>query len=215
MKHTAYRQGDVVLILVKSIPAGAQTPRPNLTLALGEVTGHSHRITVGGADLCDVTTDEGVSTYLSVGVSGALLTHEEHDKIALLVVDYVQLVQLDAGQQYGNRSVEVGLISSSLKRLARELNIPILVLSQLNRGPENRTDKRPTLSDFRESGAIEQDADIALLLHREGYYDKNADQTRAELNIAKQRNGPTSLLDLTWLSEEMRFIDSIGVTAHA
>lgn len=79
----AYRQGDVILVVANSIPQGVRTNRPNLTLALGEVTGHSHRITQGTAELIDVQTAEGLSTYLSVGEDGALLTHEEHGKIAL------------------------------------------------------------------------------------------------------------------------------------
>lgn len=188
---------------------------PYWRLAAGLIRPEDPRL----ATAFDALTEGGIQVIDVPGATSASIRRAarrlvaKHGRLALLIVDYLQLVQLDTDQRYGNRSVEVGLISSALKRLARELEIPILALSQLNRGPENRTDKRPTLADFRESGAIEQDADVALLLHREGYYDKSADQTRAEINLAKQRNGPTGLLDLGWQAEEMRFTDFLGHVA--
>jgi replicative DNA helicase len=125
----------------------------------------------------------------------------------LLVVDYVQLMQ--ARGRFDNRTLELGAISRSLKGLAKELNIPILVISQLSRAPESRSDHRPLLSDLRESGALEQDADVVVLLFRADQYPdaKPEEQGIAELNIAKQRNGPTGLLKLAFIREQTRFAD--------
>ncbi len=125
----------------------------------------------------------------------------------LLVVDYVQLMQ--ARGRFDNRTLELGAISRSLKGLAKELNIPILVISQLSRAPESRSDHRPLLSDLRESGALEQDADVVVLLFRADQYPdaKPEEQGIAELNIAKQRNGPTGLIKLAFIREQTRFAD--------
>ncbi len=125
----------------------------------------------------------------------------------LLVVDYVQLMQ--ARGRFDNRTLELGAISRSLKGLAKELNIPILVISQLSRAPESRSDHRPLLSDLRESGALEQDADVVVLLFRADQYPdaKPEEQGIAELNIAKQRNGPTGLVKLAFIREQTRFAD--------
>jgi replicative DNA helicase len=125
----------------------------------------------------------------------------------LLVVDYVQLMQ--SRGRFDNRTLELGAISRSLKGLAKELNIPILVISQLSRAPESRSDHRPMLSDLRESGALEQDADVVVLLFRADQYPdaKPEEQGIAELNIAKQRNGPTGLVRLAFIREQTRFAD--------
>jgi replicative DNA helicase len=125
----------------------------------------------------------------------------------LLIVDYVQLMQ--ARGRFDNRTLELGAISRSLKGLAKELNIPILVISQLSRAPESRSDHRPLLSDLRESGALEQDADVVVLLFRADQYPdaKPEEQGIAELNIAKQRNGPTGLVKLAFIREQTRFAD--------
>lgn len=116
--------------------------------------------------------------------------------LGLIVVDYIQLIQ--ASREYrGNRVQEVSEISRGLKALAKELDIPILALSQLSRSVELRADKKPQLSDLRESGSIEQDADIVMFLYREAYYDRdNADETLAELIVAKNRNGSTGTVRL-------------------
>jgi replicative DNA helicase len=126
-----------------------------------------------------------------------------HD-IGIIFVDYLQLMHAPGAE---SRQQEVAGISRALKALARELNVPVVVMSQLNRGPEGREGHRPRMSDLRESGAIEQDADVVLLLHREGYYrreDPNI-QNIAELIIAKQRNGPTGDIKLNFNQQYTRF----------
>jgi replicative DNA helicase len=127
--------------------------------------------------------------------------------IKLVVVDYLQLLR-GTGKRYENRQQEISDMSRSLKALARELDVPVLVLSQLNREVENRPNKRPQLSDLRESGAIEQDADVVLLLVRPDYYDPDDRPGMAELNVAKQRNGPVGTAELVFLKEYTRFEDS-------
>ena len=125
----------------------------------------------------------------------------------LIVIDYLQLMQGNSrkGVDY-NRQQEISEISRNLKALARELKVPILALSQLSRGVELRADKRPMLSDLRESGSLEQDADIVMFLYREEYYDKESENTNmAELVIAKNRNGPTTTVNLQFNKECMRF----------
>ncbi len=122
----------------------------------------------------------------------------------LIVVDYLQLMETPGSE---SRQQEVSSISRSLKALSRELNVPVIAVSQLSRGVESREQHRPRLSDLRESGAIEQDADLVLLLYREEYYqpDKEDAKGKAEVIIAKQRNGPTGTVQLTFLSQFMRF----------
>ena len=124
--------------------------------------------------------------------------------IQLIVLDYLQLMQGSSPSE--NRQQEISEISRSLKALARELNVPLLAVSQLSRAPERRETYRPRLSDLRESGAIEQDADLVVLLFREDYYNPNAENKGVtEIIIAKQRNGPIGSLHLTFLKEFARF----------
>ena len=124
--------------------------------------------------------------------------------IKLIILDYLQLMQ--GPPKADNRQQEISEISRSLKALARELNVPLIAISQLSRAVEQRSDHRPQLSDLRESGAIEQDADLVILLLREEYYNPTEENKGlAEVIIAKQRNGPTGSLTLTFIGEYMRF----------
>ena len=122
----------------------------------------------------------------------------------MIVIDYMQLMQSAGGRKSDNRMAEISDITRQLKLLARELNIPILLLSQLNRGPEQRTDHTPMISDLRESGSIEQDADMVILLYRPAVYDETQDNT-SQVIIAKHRHGPTGTVLLAWQGEYTRF----------
>ena len=124
--------------------------------------------------------------------------------LGLVVVDYLQLMQVPGTKE--NRATEISEISRSLKALAKELQVPVVALSQLNRAVEQRTDKKPVMSDLRESGAIEQDSDVILLIYREEVYDPNTTRRGvADIIIAKQRNGPVGEVQLTFLGEYTRF----------
>lgn len=126
----------------------------------------------------------------------------------LLIVDYIQLMESPSDGRYENRTVEVGKLSRGLKGLAKELGIPVVVLTQLSRNPESRSDHRPQLSDLRESGSLEQDADVVILVYRDDAYNRdqdNPDAGMAELIVAKQRNGPTGVVKLAFLREQTRF----------
>ncbi len=129
----------------------------------------------------------------------------EHD-IQLIIIDYLQLMSGSAGGRSESRQQEISEISRSLKALARELNVPVVALSQLSRAVEARPDKRPMLSDLRESGAIEQDADVVMFIYRDEYYNKDSEKKRqAEIIVAKQRNGPVGTVDLAWLADYTKF----------
>ena len=124
------------------------------------------------------------------------------------VVDYLQLMEVRGRNRNASREQQVAEMSRGLKALARELNVPVLALSQLNRAPETREDHRPRMSDLRESGAIEQDADVVMLLHRDEVYDPDRNPGEAVLHVVKQRNGPTGVVNLVFLSKYMRFEDA-------
>jgi replicative DNA helicase len=127
----------------------------------------------------------------------------------LIVVDYIQLMQ--GRGRFENRTLEVAAISRSLKGLAKELSVPVIVLSQLSRATESRSDRRPQLSDLRESGALEQDADLVMFIYREEMYERTPEEKKpenenmAEIIIGKQRNGPTGVVKLAFLKQQTRF----------
>jgi replicative DNA helicase len=125
----------------------------------------------------------------------------------LVIVDYLQLL---AGPASESRQAEISQISRSLKGLAREMSIPILAVAQLNRQVEAREDKRPRMADLRESGSLEQDADVVMLLYRPAYYSgtDNDEDVSAQLIVAKQRNGPTGSVNLAFIKQHMRFESS-------
>ncbi|RKQ32953.1 replicative DNA helicase [Oceanobacillus halophilus] len=131
---------------------------------------------------------------------------QEHG-LGMILIDYLQLIQGSANSKE-NRQQEVSEISRSLKGLARELNVPLIALSQLSRGVESRQDKRPMMSDLRESGSIEQDADIVGFLYRDDYYDQESEkQNIIEIILAKQRNGPVGTVELAFVKEYNKFVD--------
>ena len=129
--------------------------------------------------------------------------------IGLVVIDYLQLVQ-GSGKKNSSREQEISEISRSLKILAKELEIPVIALSQLSRSAEKRDDKRPMLSDLRETGSLEQDADMIIFLYREDYYKKEEekqDREDIEINIAKHRNGALANIKVKWIGNITRFVN--------
>ena len=131
---------------------------------------------------------------------------KQRHNLRLVVLDYLQL--MSSGKRVESRQVEVSEFSRSLKLLAKELDVPVVALSQLNRGPEQRTDKKPMLSDLRESGSLEQDADVVILLHREDAYEKESPRAgEADFIVAKHRNGPTGVITVAFQGHYSRFVD--------
>ncbi len=143
--------------------------------------------------------------------SRARRLHRQCGGLSLIVIDYLQLMSGTSGGREENRATEIAEISRSLKGLAKELKVPVIALSQLNRSVDSRQDKRPMMSDLRESGAIEQDADVILFIYRDEVYNQDTPRKGiAEIIIAKQRNGPVGKIDLTFLGRHTRFESYAG-----
>jgi replicative DNA helicase len=155
--------------------------------------------------------DSSALTVLEIRAKARRLKRE-HKGLSLVVVDYLQLMR--GRGSFDIREQEIADISRSLKALAKELKVPVIALSQLNRAVEHRGDRKPTLADLRESGAIEQDADVIIFLYRDGDQNKNdqSSKTVIKIEVAKQRNGPTGLVTLTFLSHSTKFVDHTGMS---
>jgi replicative DNA helicase len=143
-------------------------------------------------------------SVLELRAKARRLVRDRTKKVGLIVIDYLQLMRGMGGAS--NREQEISEISRSLKALAKELAVPVIAISQLNRRVEDRGDRRPMMSDLRESGAIEQDADVIMFIYRDEVYNQNSEEKgKAEIIVAKQRNGPIDTVELTFLNEFMRF----------
>ena len=217
-EHAAIKSTKTVLVFSMEMPADSLAMR--MMSSLGRID--QHRIRTGKLDDDDWPRVTSAVHMLSearlfVDDTPALSPAEmrararrlmkEHGQIGLIVVDYLQLMKVP-GLKADNRTAEISEISRSLKSLAKELNVPVIALSQLNRSLEQRHDKRPVMSDLRESGAIEQDADLIVFIYRdEVYNDDSPDKGIAEIIIAKQRNGPIGRAKVAFLGKYTRFED--------
>lgn len=163
---------------------------------------------LGRLNEAPIFIDEGASLSSFDVRARARRLHRQTGKLGLIVVDYLQLMSAPSGTRSENRATEISEISRSLKALAKELDVPVVALSQLNRSLEQRPDKRPVMSDLRESGAIEQDADLILFIYRDEVYNPDSeDKGTAEIIIGKQRNGPIGRVRLTFIGQHTRFED--------
>lgn len=216
VEYVAVKQKVPVMIF--SLEMSKQQLTQRLLCSLSMVD--SHKLRMG-----DLTEEDWPKLAAAVGIlsdapiyiddTPAITTMEVRAKcrrlklekgLGLVVIDYLQLMQ--SNKKAESRQQEVSDISRSLKALAREIDVPVIALSQLSRAPETRSDHRPMLSDLRESGSIEQDADIVMFLYREDYYNPDTDKKNiAEVIIAKQRNGPTGTVELGWLGQYTKFVN--------
>ena len=160
-------------------------------------------------DGVDVLSDSGIIIDDTPGISVQELRsrcrkYKLDKNIGLVIIDYLQL--MNYGGKTDNRTQELSKISGGLKAIARELDVPVVALSQLSRACDSRQDHRPMMSDLRESGSIEQDADVIMFIYRDEYYNKDTEEKNvAEINVAKQRNGPVKTIKLAWLPDQTRF----------
>jgi replicative DNA helicase len=183
--------------------------RTGLGMGMRELTQHSKAYNELSKNAEIYIDDTPARNMMQIAASARRI--KRRSQIGLLMVDYIQLVDSDDSRD--SRQEQIAKISRRLKTLARELKVPVVALSQLNRAVESREDKRPRMADLRESGAIEQDADMVLLLHRPEYYDANDQPGMAELIVAKNRNGPTGNIKLTFLKNLTRF-ENFGAVAE-
>ena len=217
-EHAAMKCGQPVLIFSMEMPGDALALR--MMSSLGEIPlQHLRTGNITERDWPNVMSVVGMLSERPMFIddtpaltptelrSRARRVAREHGQLGLIVIDYLQLMQ--TGGSSDNRTTEISEISRSLKALAKELKVPVIALSQLNRSLEQRADKRPVMSDLRESGAIEQDADLIVFIYRdEVYHPETRDKGMAEIIIGKQRNGPIGRLPLVFQGEFTRFLDS-------
>lgn len=214
-EHAAIKGDKPVLIFSMEMPAEQLTLR--MMSSLGRIDQHKVRTgkltdndwprltsAVSMLSEANMYIDDTPALSPSEVRSRARRVAREHNGLALIVVDYLQLMQIVGGKE--NRTTEISEISRTLKAIAKELSVPVVALSQLNRSLESRTDRRPIMSDLRESGAIEQDADIIVFIYRDEVYNEDTpDKGIAEIIIRKQRNGPIGDFRLTFLGQYTRF----------
>lgn len=221
VEHAVIRDQVVAAVFSMEMPAEQLTMR--MLASLGRID--QHKVRTGKLDDDDwprLTSAVSMlnDTRIFVDDSPALTPMDlrarcrrlkREQGLGLVIVDYLQLMQVPGTRE--NRATEISEISRSLKALAKELRVPVVALSQLNRGLEQRQDKRPVMSDLRESGAIEQDADVILFIYRdEVYHEESPNKGIAEIIIGKQRNGPIGKINLTFLGQYTRFENHASVT---
>ena len=216
-EHVGMEAGLPVAIFSMEMGAAQLTMR--LLGSVGKLDQHKMRIgqlededwpkltnALGVLNEAPIFIDEGSALNSYEVRARARRLHRQQGKLGLIVIDYIQLMSSANEQSNENRATEVSEISRSLKALAKELNVPVVALSQLNRSVESRPDKRPMMSDLRESGAIEQDADVIMFIYRDEVYNpETAEKGVAEILLSKQRNGPTGIVKLTFLGQYTRF----------
>jgi replicative DNA helicase len=209
-------------ILIFSMEMSGESLVIRLLSSLGRIDQHKmrsgklqdedwSRITTGISMLSEVKMFIDDTAALSPAEirSRARRVAREHGQLGLIVIDYLQLMKVPGYKE--NRTNEMSEISRSMKALAKELNVPVIALSQLNRGVEQRSDKRPSMADLRDSGALEQDSDLILFIYRDEVYNpESPDKGIAEINIGKQRNGPLGTVRLTFLGKYTRFENYTG-----
>jgi len=215
-EHVALRESQSVAVFSLEMSGEELVQRMLGSVAMVDVTRlRSGRLAAEDWPRVTRAADELAKAKLFIDDSEGLTIGEMRTKarrlksregLGLVVIDYIQLMEGGTGRRDENRVQELSSISRGLKMLARDLDVPIIVLSQLNRSPDARNDKRPMLSDLRESGAIEQDADLVLMIYRDEYYNPDTqDQGVAEVNLAKHRNGPTDRVKLTFMGKYAKF----------
>ena len=220
-QNAAFKGGAVTLIFSLEMPKERLSQRILSSWSMVELTKFkTGDLTDGDWDDLNIAVDQCARLGIYIDDTNNITVAEIRNKcrrlksrkgLDLVVIDYLQL--MESGTKNENRQQEVSTISRQLKQLAREMDCPVVVLSQLSRAVDSRPDKHPVLSDLRESGAIEQDADIVMFLYRDEYY--NQDDTEkpntCEVNIAKNRNGPTGSVELTWLGQYTKFTDRSNI----
>ena len=201
-------------VLIFSMEMSALQITKNMLCSIAEVDAHLMRTgTIADVDFLRIPTAMGnlSQSPISIDDTPALSLLEIRAKsrrfqsqkgIQLIIIDYLQLME---GNNTENRQQEITSISRGLKALAKELDVPVVAISQLNRSVEQREGHKPRMSDLRESGSIEQDADVVILLHRDDYYDPNKNPGLVELNVVKQRNGPIGKVKLKFIKNMLRF----------